>query len=135
MLEVYEKAHRFMATWYDQQGFNNLINSEWEWTNKIGFDILLEIIEFSWDLKKGRSYKGLGTHTREEWETKKRQYDYRCLYCGKKFSRLTKDHMIPVSKGGMNTIDNIFPACGKCNKRKHDKDLVDFQEGITLKFL
>ncbi len=51
--------------------------------------------------------------------------NYSCQYCGRRFHRqnLTKDHLIPKSKGGKNTWDNIVTACLSCNKKKADKDL------------
>ncbi len=44
----------------------------------------------------------------------------RCQYCGRKFDRseLTLDHVIPRSRGGKTTWDNIVLACLKCNIRK-----------------
>jgi 5-methylcytosine-specific restriction endonuclease McrA len=47
---------------------------------------------------------------------------HRCYYCKVK-TRLTMDHVIPLSKGGKHTASNIVPACGPCNSRKHDKIL------------
>lgn len=26
---------------------------------------------------------------------------------------------MPLARGGSNSIDNILPACGRCNRRKH----------------
>lgn len=44
----------------------------------------------------------------------------RCQYCGKRFatSELSLDHIIPRSRGGLATWDNIVCACLKCNVRK-----------------
>ena len=44
----------------------------------------------------------------------------RCQYCGKKFgnSHLSLDHVVPRSRGGPSTWDNIVCACLKCNVRK-----------------
>lgn len=43
-----------------------------------------------------------------------------CQYCGNKFSSrdLTFDHVIPRSKGGQTSFDNIVSACVDCNTRK-----------------
>jgi len=50
-----------------------------------------------------------------------------CGYCGKNFKehQLTKDHIVPVSKGGPNTWTNCVTACVKCNSFKGNKLLDD----------
>jgi 5-methylcytosine-specific restriction endonuclease McrA len=40
-----------------------------------------------------------------------------CRSCGNK-SELQYDHLIPVSMGGANTVDNLQILCGPCNRRK-----------------
>ena len=44
----------------------------------------------------------------------------RCQYCGKKFSthQLSLDHVVPRSRGGQTTWENIVCACLECNVRK-----------------
>ena len=58
-----------------------------------------------------------------------RHYDYQCVYCGS-FRQLTIDHVIPVSKGGQNTWNNMVCACVTCNVKKGDKTLE--QANLTL---
>ena len=44
----------------------------------------------------------------------------RCQYCGTRFptEELTYDHVVPSSRGGKTTWDNIVTSCIQCNKRK-----------------
>src|SRR6267142_5262250 len=59
-----------------------------------------------------------GTHTTGEWLLLKFHYGNRCARCGRRNSKLTKDHILPVSKGGKDNISNIQPLCANCNSRK-----------------
>ena len=44
-----------------------------------------------------------------------------CQYCGVERSTLTVDHVIPRSKGGSSSWDNIVTCCVPCNRRKGDR--------------
>ena len=48
---------------------------------------------------------------------------YTCQYCGKKLPSqdLTLEHVVPRSRGGYSTWDNIVVACVRCNARKGDR--------------
>jgi len=48
-----------------------------------------------------------------------------CWYCGSR-RNLTLDHVVPKSKGGKDTLNNIITCCQRCNMVKGDKDVVDF---------
>ena len=43
--------------------------------------------------------------------------DWTCQYCGAR-SNLTVDHVVPRSKGGSSSWDNIVASCAPCNRRK-----------------
>jgi 5-methylcytosine-specific restriction endonuclease McrA len=49
-----------------------------------------------------------------------RRDNHRCLYCGKRFPthQLTRDHIIPRSRGGKNDWTNVATACARCNHHK-----------------
>lgn len=54
---------------------------------------------------------------------------HRCQYCGS-HRRLTLDHVIPRSKGGLHTWDNVVAACEPCNSSKSDRTPI--QAGMAL---
>ncbi len=49
-----------------------------------------------------------------------RRDQYMCMYCGQHFSRseLTRDHILPRSRGGVDAWNNVVAACRPCNQRK-----------------
>lgn len=61
-----------------------------------------------------------------------------CLYCGFefRFRDLTRDHIMPRSRGGPNTWDNVATACRRCNLAKRDRTPEEWgQELIALPFV
>lgn len=78
--------------------------------------------------KRRSTINGAGSFTAAEWAALKEQYDHRCLMCGLQEPeiRLTVDHIVPLSKGGMNIIDNIQPLCKSCNSKKH-RGIIDLR--------
>lgn len=49
---------------------------------------------------------------------------YACVYCDGPYQQ--DDHVVPISKGGPHTIDNMVPSCKTCNIIKKDTDPVEF---------
>lgn len=68
--------------------------------------------------------------TKQEWRALCVSYNGCCLSCGKQEPdiKLTPDHIVPVMKGGANTIDNIQPLCMDCNLKKGSKT-IDYRRG------
>lgn len=53
--------------------------------------------------------------------------EYSCQYCGKHKKELrgrqflTRDHIVPLSRGGDNMWENVVTSCSPCNNRKGDR--------------
>lgn len=52
--------------------------------------------------------------------------NYTCHYCGKVGGILEVDHIEPLSKGGTNEFINLTTSCRRCNRRKKDKSVEQF---------
>ncbi len=50
----------------------------------------------------------------------------RCWYCGKA-GKMTRDHVVPKSKGGTSRHNNILPACYDCNQEKKNLSLEEYR--------
>lgn len=64
------------------------------------------------------------TLTREEWAAILATQQHMCLHCSRLFSdalKPTRDHIIPVSKGGGLTKENVAALCRPCNSRKGNR--------------
>ena len=46
-----------------------------------------------------------------------------CLYCGNHFDniKLSRDHVVPLSRGGEDAWTNVVTACKRCNARKGNR--------------
>lgn len=61
-----------------------------------------------------------------------RRDEHTCLYCGERLpaALLTRDHVLPISRGGRDTWENVVTACRACNARKGNQNLDEI--GMTL---
>jgi 5-methylcytosine-specific restriction endonuclease McrA len=46
---------------------------------------------------------------------------HRCQYCGSESERLSIDHVMPRSRGGSHSWDNVTTACLRCNVHKGNR--------------
>lgn len=60
--------------------------------------------------------------------------DYTCQYCGLRGEKLmTVDHVVPKSRGGPSTWENLVCACMRCNNRKNNRTPHEANMGIKRK--
>ena len=69
-------------------------------------------------LRRARLAGAGGKYTSRDWADLVLRYGGKCAYDGAS-GPLQPDHRIPLARGGSNSIENILPACGRCNRRKH----------------
>ena len=60
-----------------------------------------------------------------------------CYLCGEVigFKSFEVEHKKPISKGGTDNLDNLYPSCHKCNKIKNNIFYEDFMEKISQIFM
>ena len=58
---------------------------------------------------------------RSGWRETVRNRDLACRYCGLPHSVLTYDHVLPKSRGGKSSVENLVMACKACNSRKGNR--------------
>ena len=69
--------------------------------------------------RRRRRRMGLVDHdlTDAQWQTLQAAWGG-CAYCGMTGAPLQRDCVLPVSRGGRYTLDNVVPACRSCNTSK-----------------
>ena len=68
--------------------------------------------------RRARVAAALATLTAEQWSAILELYGNCCAYCGRT-GKMTMDHVVPISRGGGTTADNVVPACQSCNSSKN----------------
>jgi len=74
-------------------------------------------------LKKGAT---VGAITTEALAEKRAEYSGICPYCNQPITEGHFDHVVPLSKGGSHTTDNLVWVCAECNLKKGDKSLLGY---------
>ena len=55
-----------------------------------------------------------------------------CAYCGGTGAALQRDCVLPISRGGRYTIDNVVPACRSCNASKCNAEVTGWMRRKRL---
>ena len=72
--------------------------------------------------------------TREDFARARELLDGACAYCGST-ENLTLDHVVPLSREGSHTIENLVAACRPCNSRKGARDELEYRALLALEAL
>lgn len=71
--------------------------------------------------RRARIAGGGGTVSTAQWQSLLTILGAVCLRCGET-SLIQRDHIIPLSKGGVNHPTNLQPLCKRCNEVKQARD-------------
>ncbi|GAA1465072.1 HNH endonuclease [Microbacterium thalassium] len=55
-----------------------------------------------------------------------------CAYCGGDGAALQKDCVLPISRGGRYTLENVVPACRSCNASKCNDEVTSWMRRRRL---
>lgn len=80
-------------------------------------------------IRKERKSKSPKNYTYDEWKKCLAYWNYRCTNCGST-ENIQADHVVPLSRGGSDAIENIQPLCRHCNYSKHTK-IIDYRWECT----
>ena len=69
--------------------------------------------------------------TDEQWTALKAAWGG-CAYCGTTERPVQRDCVLPISRGGRYTLDNVAPACGPCNASKCNDEVTSWMRRKRL---
>ena len=69
--------------------------------------------------------------TAEQWAALKDAWEG-CAYCGATDGALQRDCVMAISRGGRYTVDNVVPACAKCNTSKCNDEVTGWMRRKRL---
>ena len=101
-----------------------------KWAAVERFTFEENIVEEYRDFKKQMVDTRLYTQDINEWKKISKivfeRDSYTCRYCSQIGNLLEVDHIVPLSKGGNNDLENLTTSCRKCNRQKKDKTVDEF---------
>lgn len=57
---------------------------------------------------------------------------FKCYYCLSQMDKPCMEHVIPITRHGLHTRDNIVAACRNCNSQKHNKLISEWRPWIDI---
>ena len=82
-------------------------------------------------IHRARKYGSGGRHSEAQWQQLLVLCDHKCVACGTN-EDITRDHIVPLSRGGSDDISNIQPLCRACNSAKNKYKIIDYRTGVQI---
>ena len=112
----YRETHKDKITEYHKEYYENNPHIIFNYNNK---------------RRQQEEQQGNGI-TKEQWLEMMEFFEWRCAYSGEYIGGnnkyRTKDHIIPLNKGGLNEIWNICPMYKPYNSSKHTSDMLEWYQ-------
>ena len=89
-----------------------------------------EVLRAKSNAYRARARAADGQFTSAEWRALVESYGGKCAYRGE-VGPVQVDHRTPLTRGGANSIDNILPACRKCNTEKGQLTEAEFRARLA----
>lgn len=89
-----------------------------------------EVLRAKSNAYRARARAAEGQFTSAQWRALVESYGGRCAYRGEA-GPVQVDHRTPLTRGGANSIDNIIPACRKCNTEKGQLTEAEFRARLA----
>jgi len=91
-------------------------------------NVVIAIKKRNLSKKRGAEVSNL---TAEEWLSILEDHGGACAYCGRTDKKLCMEHVIPISRGGNHTKDNVVPSCHRCNNVKGSRTAKEWSDAIA----
>ena len=69
----------------------------------------------------------------DDFASKLADRHFKCVYCGGPWA--VRDHVLPLSRGGTSRIENLEPACWRCNQKKRELTPEEWQGRSISEFI
>ena len=84
-------------------------------------------------IRRARKRQATGSYTKGDTQEQYKRQKGKCYYCQTKVGDTYHvDHVVPLSRGGTNGVENIVIACPSCNQSKKDKMPHEWPQGGRL---
>jgi 5-methylcytosine-specific restriction endonuclease McrA len=116
---------RFKAWYAQNKGRHRATMQRWVRENQAAFKEIQKryLVKNPVHVRRARHMAAVErTLTQEQWNGILELFGQRCAYCLAE-TKLTMDHVIPVSRGGPHIAGNVVPACKSCNSKKGARNL------------
>lgn len=120
------ERRREIARNWSKRNRSKVSDYQRRWRHEVNPEQAKFLNRYNSHTRRARLRKVKGSYTQQEWIKLLESFNNRCASCNvedkpTRWGKLTIDHIIPISKGGSNSIDNIQPLCYHCNYTKYTK--------------